>query len=69
MNPALRVVGIVAAQSAFPSGADVQYDLYATTAFAAAVSHRAALEYTYYVRLTRGAAGPPGQADRAGQLR
>jgi hypothetical protein len=56
MNPALRVVGIVAAESEFPSGATVHYDLYATPAFAAAVNHRAALQYTYYVRLTRGAA-------------
>jgi hypothetical protein len=34
MNPALRVVGIVAAESEFPSGATVHYDLYATPAFA-----------------------------------
>jgi hypothetical protein len=54
-EPALRVVGIVAAESEFPSGASVHYDLYATTAFAAAVNHRAALS-TYYVRFTRGAA-------------
>ena len=56
MNPALRVVGIVAAESEFPSGTSVHYDLYATAAFAAAVDHRAALQSTYYVRLTRGAA-------------
>jgi ABC-type lipoprotein release transport system permease subunit len=56
MNPALRVVGIVAAESEFPSGASVHYDLYATTAFAAAVDHRAASQSTYYVRLARGAA-------------
>jgi hypothetical protein len=43
LHPALRVVGIVAAESEFPSGAAVHYDLYATTAFAAAVNHRAAL--------------------------
>jgi ABC-type lipoprotein release transport system permease subunit len=57
MNRALRVVGIVAAESEFPSGASAHYDLYATTAFAAAVNHRAALQSTYYVRLTHGAAG------------
>jgi hypothetical protein len=56
MNPALRVVGIVAAESEFPSGSSVHYDLYATTAFAAAVDHRAASQSTYYVRLARGAA-------------
>ena len=56
MNPSLRVVGIVAAESEFPSGARAHYDLYATTAFAAAVNHRAALQSTYYVRFTHGAA-------------
>ena len=56
MNPALRVVGIVAAESEFPSGTSVHYDLYATTAFAAAVDHRAAAQSTYYVRLARGVA-------------
>jgi ABC-type lipoprotein release transport system permease subunit len=56
MNPALRVAGIVAAESEFPSGTSVHYDLYATTAFAAAVDHRAVLQSTYYVRLARGAA-------------
>lgn len=56
MNPALRVVGIVAAESEFPSGASVHYDLYATTAFAAAVNRRAALQRTYYVRFTHGGA-------------
>jgi ABC-type lipoprotein release transport system permease subunit len=56
MNPALRVVGIVAAESEFPSGTSVHYDLYATTAFAAAVDHRAASQSTYYVRLARGVA-------------
>jgi len=56
LNPALRVVGIVAAQSEFPSGSSPHYDLYATTAFAAAVNHLAALQSTYYVRFTGGAA-------------
>ena len=46
----------MAAESEFPSGASAHYDLYATTAFAAAVNHRAALQSTYYVRLTHGAA-------------
>jgi hypothetical protein len=60
MHPALRVVGIVAAESEFPSGAIPHYDLYATTAFAAAVNHRAALLSTYYVRLVHGAADLAG---------
>jgi putative ABC transport system permease protein len=60
LRPALRVVGIVAAESEFPSGAAPHYDLYATTAFAAAVNHRAALLRTYYVRLAH------GDADLAG---
>ena len=56
LHPALRVVGIVAVESEFPSGASPHYDLYATTAFAAAVNHRAALLSTYYVRFVHGAA-------------
>jgi hypothetical protein len=60
MHPALRVVGIVAAESEFPSGASLHYDLYATTAFAAAVNHRAALLSTYYVRSVHGAADLAG---------
>src|SRR5512142_1381209 len=34
LRPALRVVGIVAAESEFPSGAAPHYDVYATTAYA-----------------------------------
>jgi FtsX-like permease family len=60
MRPALRVVGIVAAESEFPAGGNSHYDLYATTAFAAAVNHRAALLSTYYVRFAHGAAGLAG---------
>jgi FtsX-like permease family protein len=55
LHPALRVVGIAAAESEFPSGASLHYDLYATAAFATAVNHRAALLSTYYVRLVHGA--------------
>ena len=54
------MVGIVAAESEFPSGAGPHYDLYATTAYTAAVNHRAALLWTYYVRLAH------GDADLAG---
>jgi hypothetical protein len=43
LHPALRVVGIAAAESEFPSGTSPHYDLYATTAFTAAVNHHAAL--------------------------
>ena len=60
LHPVLRVVGIVAAESEFPSGATPHYDLYATTAFAAAVNHRAALLSTYYVRFAHGAADLAG---------
>ena len=68
MNPALRVVGIVASESEFPSGASPHYDLYATTAFAAAVRHRAALQSTYYVRLARGGADIAGLDSRSRSL-
>ncbi len=60
LRPALRVVGIVASESEFPSGASPHYDLYATTAYAAAFNHRVALLWTYYVRLAH------GDADLAG---
>ena len=65
MRPALRVVGIVAAESEFPSGAGPHYDLYATTAFAAAVNRRAALQHTYYVRFAHGAADLAGLDSRS----
>src|ERR1700727_2595940 len=56
LRPALRVVGIVAAEREFPSGAAVHYDLYATAKFAAAVNQRAAVQHTYYARFAHGAA-------------
>jgi len=56
LHPALRVVGIVAAESEFPSGSSVHYDLYATPALGAAVNHRAALLSLYYLRFEHGAA-------------
>ena len=68
LHPALRVVGIVAAESEFPSGASPHYDLYATTAFAAAVNHRAALLSTYYVRFVHGAADLAGFDSRLRSL-
>ncbi len=68
LHPALRVVGIVAAESEFPSGASLHYDLYATAAFAAAVNHRAALLSTYYVRLVHGAADLAGFDSRLRSL-
>jgi hypothetical protein len=65
LHPALRVVGIVAAESEFPSGASPHYDLYATTAFAAAVNHRVALLSTYYVRFVHeGCSRPPTWSPR-----
>jgi hypothetical protein len=61
--PTLRVVGIVAAQTEFPSGSEdssSRYDLYTTAAFAAAVNHHAPLLSVYYVRLRHGAADLAG---------
>ena len=55
-RPALRVVGIIAAENEFPIGISPHYDLYATTAFAAASNHRVALLHLSYVRLRNGAA-------------
>ena len=66
--PALRVVGIVAAESEFPSGTGTHYDLYATTAFAAAVNHRVALLSLYYVRFVHGAADLAGFDARSRSL-
>ncbi len=60
MHPKLRVVGIVAAESEFPSGSAQHYDLYSSAAYGPLVNHRAALLYTYYVRLAH------GDADLAG---
>ena len=60
LRPALRVVGIAAAESEFPSGTSPHYDLYATPAFAAAFNHRVAVLRTSYVRLAH------GDADLAG---
>src|SRR6266702_8244925 len=54
LRPALRVVGIVVTEGEFPSGASPHYDLFATTAYAAAFNHRAALLRTYYVGLAHG---------------
>jgi hypothetical protein len=63
-SPVLRVVGIVAAESEFPSGASLHYDLYATTAFAVAVNRRAALLSTFYLRFSHGAADLAGSDSR-----
>jgi hypothetical protein len=68
LHPALRVVGIVAAESEFPSGSGLHYDLYGTAAFAAAVNHRAALLSTYYVRFAHGAADLAGFDSRVRSL-
>jgi len=68
LHRTLKVVGIVAAESEFPSGGSPHYDLYATTAFAAAVNHRAALLSTYYVRFVHGAADLAGFDSRLRSL-
>jgi hypothetical protein len=52
---ALRVVGVAAAESEFPSGQGAAYDLYPTQAFAAATRGSPALPF-YYVRLRHGPA-------------
>ena len=63
-RPALRVVGIIVAENEFPIGVTPHYDLYATTAFAAAVNRRAALLHLSYLRLRRGEAGLAGFKSR-----
>jgi FtsX-like permease family len=71
LQPALRVVGIVAAETEFPAGSQASsspYDLYATAALAAAVNHRAPLLSAYYVRLRHGAAGLAGFDSRLRSL-
>ena len=68
LRPVLRVVGIIAAENEFPTGVSPHYDLYATTAFAAAVNHRVALLHLSYVRLRHGAAGLPGFEGRLRSL-
>jgi hypothetical protein len=65
---ALRVVGIIAAENEFPTGVSPHYDLYATTAFAAAVNHRVVLLHLSYVRLRHGAAGLAGFEGRLRSL-
>jgi ABC-type lipoprotein release transport system permease subunit len=66
LRPALRVVGIAVTEAEFPAGASPHYDLFATTAYAAAFNHRVALLWTYYVRLAHGGAD---LADFDGALR
>jgi len=60
LRPTVRVVGIAVAESEFPAGASPHYDLYATPAYAAAENQRAALLWTYYVRLAHGPADLAG---------
>jgi FtsX-like permease family len=55
----LRVVGLVVAANEFPVGNGARYDLYTTTAYAAAVNHRSVILPIYYVRLRHGAADLP----------
>ncbi len=69
MEPALRVVGIAAAETEFASGTGTHYDLYATRAFAAAANRRAAPLYTYYVRFVHGPADLEGFDSRIRSLK
>jgi ABC-type lipoprotein release transport system permease subunit len=55
----LRVVGFVVTENEFPNGQGPRYDLFSTTAFAAAVNHRTQVGPFYYARLRRGAADLP----------
>jgi ABC-type lipoprotein release transport system permease subunit len=55
----LRVVGLVVAENEFPAGNGPRYDLFPTTAFAAAVNHHGVVVPFYYVRLRHGAADLP----------
>jgi hypothetical protein len=55
----LRVVGLVVAENEFPAGNGPRYDLFPTTAFAAAVNHHGVVVQFYYVRLRHGAADLP----------
>jgi ABC-type lipoprotein release transport system permease subunit len=55
----LRVVGIEAAETEFPSGQTPVYDLYATSAFARSVLPRTAAYPGYLVRLRHGQADYP----------
>ena len=56
---ALQVVGIEATEIEFPSGSTPVYFLYAGPGFARSVLPHTAVEYEYFVRLRRGAAGIP----------
>ena len=58
-TPTLRVVGIAVAETEFPAGSSPHYDLYTTSAFGAAVNHKATLLTLHYVRLRHGAADLP----------
>jgi hypothetical protein len=55
----LRVVGLVVTENEFPAGNGDRYDLFTTSAFAAAVNPRAKILSSYYVRLRHGAADLP----------
>jgi hypothetical protein len=64
----LRVVGIEASEFEFPSGNTPVYLLYAGPAFARSVLPHTAVQYQYYVRLRRGAAGISQFGERAGKM-
>ena len=56
---AFHVVGFEAAESEFPSGSSLTYDLYTTPAFARTLLPRTATGHLYFARLRNGAAGVP----------
>ncbi len=55
----LRVVGLAVAENELHSGQGSRYDLFTTSAFAAAVNPRSVVWPSYYVQLRRGAADLP----------
>ena len=65
---ALRVVGIEATESEFPTGTSPTYLLYATSAFARTVIPATAVNYFYFVRLRHGAADLPRFDSEASRL-
>jgi len=52
---AMRVVGIEASESEFPSGGTTTYDIYTTAAFSRSLAPRTVVFPSYYVRLRHGA--------------
>jgi ABC-type lipoprotein release transport system permease subunit len=65
---AFHVVGFEAAESEFPSGSSVTYELYTTPAFARTVLPRTATGHLYMARLRNGAADVPQFSQQVSSL-